>query len=191
MFAYLCLEQPFWNSIVGWFRGGRTPPYHINFEMRFGNPRQNNFSFDMCLTLRRWVSRLVPFLLLYRLFPSPINNWDFKPCKNIILDRSWKQMIPPNKWGINLETKFLKDKPMSRQEFSYLDIPNSESKSMFLSMCGLPSLMLSWQPSKPRFQAFGYKAHSVWWSWRALYQMLVYEVSYLIWWNSQYGAHDN
>ena len=79
------------------------------FEMEFGKPRYASFIFDMCLTLRSLVSRLVPLLLCRRSkFARPqisISNW------------SWKQTNPPNKVGTKLETKLLKVRHMSKLKF--------------------------------------------------------------------------
>jgi hypothetical protein len=64
------------------------------------------FGLDMCLTLRRLVSRLVP-LLLFWVYIAHFQLWsenkNFKPHKTIGLDWSWNPKFIPNKEGPTLK----------------------------------------------------------------------------------------
>ena len=71
------------------------------------------------------------------MFSPLIGNGGFKPCKNIVLDRSWKWMILPNKRRTNLETTLLEVRHMSGLKFFYFGLPISVSKPEFLNTCGL------------------------------------------------------
>ena len=50
---------------------------HACFEMEFGGPRLKYFDLDMCLTLRRLVSMLVPLMLglnMFDFYSNPKGN---------------------------------------------------------------------------------------------------------------------
>ena len=66
----------------------------------------------------------------------------FKPCKTVVLDRSWKWIVLPNKRGTNLETQLLEVWHMSRPTFFYLGLPNSIPKPTFTNVCGLPFIAI-------------------------------------------------
>ena len=73
------------------------------------------------------------------MFPAPIRNRGFKPCKNVVSDQSWKWLVLTKRRGTDLETQLLGVRHVSRLEYFYLGLLNFVLKPAFLNMCGLPS----------------------------------------------------
>jgi hypothetical protein len=57
-----CQKWLVWSTLR--ISGGHTWSKIVGFKMEFDEPRQNNVGFEICLTLRSWVSRSVPLFLV-------------------------------------------------------------------------------------------------------------------------------
>ena len=101
-------------------------------ETEFGNPRRNNFSLGMCLTLRSLVSTLALFI-------------GYKhPFSTLIQDVGW--FYP--KSGTKMETKLLQVRCMS--SWYSFTLPNSVSKRAFSNLVWPPLHEYALRPTMQR-----------------------------------------